>query len=89
MDLIGFSAAMRNCDRRSARAYSIRRSGLMLTQISTQVVWRVSNEVRIEQPVAVVFNYVTTAANWPRWHPASVAVKSIRGDVSKSGNIDD
>lgn len=52
-------------------------------------VWRVSNEVRIEQPVAVVFNYVTTASNWPRWHPASVAVKSIRGDVSKSGNIDD
>lgn len=52
-------------------------------------VWMVSNEVRIEQPVALVFDYVTTAANWPRWHPASVAVKSIRGDVSKSGNIDD
>lgn len=52
-------------------------------------VWTVSNEIRIAKPTPVVFDYVTTAANWPKWHPASMAVKSIQGDVNNPGNIGD
>jgi uncharacterized protein YndB with AHSA1/START domain len=30
--------------------------------------------VRIERPIAAVFAFATTPANWPRWHPASLGV---------------
>uniref|UniRef100_UPI003F86978F SRPBCC family protein n=1 Tax=Cupriavidus ulmosensis TaxID=3065913 RepID=UPI003F86978F len=40
--------------------------------------WRgvthIVNEVTIAQPDAVVFDYVSTPANWPDWHPSSLAV---------------
>ena len=35
---------------------------------------RISNEVVIAQPPQRVYDYVTTPANWPRWHPSSLAV---------------
>lgn len=42
---------------------------------------RIDNVVVITKPPAVVFDYVTTPANWPKWHPSSVAV---RGDTAHS-----
>lgn len=35
---------------------------------------RITDAVRIELPIAQVFEYATTAGNWPAWHPASRAV---------------
>jgi uncharacterized protein YndB with AHSA1/START domain len=40
---------------------------------------RICNSIQIRQPIEQVFDCVTTPANWPRWHPASVSV---------SGNAD-
>ncbi len=34
----------------------------------------VRTSISIARPPAVVFDYVTTAANWPRWHPSSLGV---------------
>jgi uncharacterized protein YndB with AHSA1/START domain len=36
---------------------------------------RIVNEVTIAQPPQRVYDYVTTPANWPRWHPSSLAVR--------------
>jgi uncharacterized protein YndB with AHSA1/START domain len=30
--------------------------------------------INIHRPIGVVFDYITTPANWPAWHPASRAV---------------
>jgi uncharacterized protein YndB with AHSA1/START domain len=30
--------------------------------------------IHIEQPVEKVFDYITTASNWPKWHPSTVSV---------------
>jgi len=35
---------------------------------------RIVTEADIARPPAEVFAYVTTPANWPRWHPSSLAV---------------
>jgi uncharacterized protein YndB with AHSA1/START domain len=35
---------------------------------------RIVTAVDIGRPVERVFEYVTTPANWPRWHPASLRV---------------
>jgi uncharacterized protein YndB with AHSA1/START domain len=35
---------------------------------------RIITSIRIRRPIAEVFDYVTTPANWPVWHPASIAV---------------
>ncbi|MES2257555.1 MAG: SRPBCC family protein [Pseudomonadota bacterium] len=40
---------------------------------------RIHNAVQIERAPADVFNYVTTPANWPRWHPSSLAVQGDAG----------
>src|SRR3712207_514659 len=37
---------------------------------------RIVTTVRITRPIATVFDYVTTPANWPHWHPASRAVSA-------------
>lgn len=36
---------------------------------------RIRNTVRIERPIEQVFEYVTTPAHWPEWHPASINVR--------------
>lgn len=36
---------------------------------------RIYTAVTIERPIDMVFEYVTTPANWPKWHPASLAVR--------------
>jgi uncharacterized protein YndB with AHSA1/START domain len=35
---------------------------------------RIQNSVTIARPVGVVFEFVTTPGNWPRWHPSSLSV---------------
>ncbi|WP_085961339.1 SRPBCC family protein [Cupriavidus basilensis] len=41
---------------------------------SWRAVTHIVNEVTIAQPDTVVFEYVSTPANWPNWHPSSLAV---------------
>ncbi len=41
---------------------------------SWRPVTHIVNEATIAQPDAVVFDYVSTPANWPNWHPSSLAV---------------
>ena len=35
---------------------------------------RIVVTISIHRPIGVVFDYITTPANWPAWHPASHAV---------------
>lgn len=35
---------------------------------------RIYTTIEIARPVGVVFEYVTTPANWPAWHPSSLGV---------------
>jgi uncharacterized protein YndB with AHSA1/START domain len=35
---------------------------------------RIYNTIHIDRPVDQVFDYVTTARNWPKWHPSSLRV---------------
>jgi uncharacterized protein YndB with AHSA1/START domain len=36
---------------------------------------RIVSEIIIGRPPQQVYGYVTTPANWPRWHPSSLAVR--------------
>jgi len=38
---------------------------------------RIENAIDVAAPPPQVFAYVATPANWPRWHPASRAVRGI------------
>jgi uncharacterized protein YndB with AHSA1/START domain len=40
---------------------------------------RIRSEATIGRPPSDVFDYVTTPANWPQWHPSSVAVTGDAG----------
>ncbi len=46
----------------------------LLLPLPWQDVTRIRNVVVIAQPPAVVFDYVSTPANWPAWHPSSLGV---------------
>jgi uncharacterized protein YndB with AHSA1/START domain len=35
---------------------------------------RICNSVQISQPIEQVFDFITTPAKWPQWHPVSVSV---------------
>jgi uncharacterized membrane protein len=35
---------------------------------------RIYSTIQIDRPVEAVFEFVTTAANWPQWHPSSLGV---------------
>jgi uncharacterized protein YndB with AHSA1/START domain len=35
---------------------------------------RICNNIQIRRPIEQVFDFITTPANWPRWHPASMSV---------------
>src|SRR5262249_24703168 len=35
---------------------------------------RIYNSIQINRPIEGVFDFITTPANWPQWHPASVSV---------------
>jgi len=47
-------------------------------------VTRIVSVVDIARPPQDVYAYVTTPANWPRWHPSSLAVS---GDADHSLNV--
>lgn len=40
---------------------------------------RINTTIEIERPIAEVFNYVTTPANWLQWHPSCQAVSGATG----------
>lgn len=37
----------------------------------------VSNSFVVDRPIGDVFDFVTTARHWPRWHPATRAVEGL------------
>jgi len=37
---------------------------------------RICNSIQIRRPIELVFDFITTPANWPQWHPASVSVST-------------
>ncbi len=43
---------------------------------------RIYTAAHIRKPVEQVFDYVTTAGNWPQWHPSSLGVT---GAIDHSG----
>jgi len=44
--------------------------------------------VDIRRPIEEVFDFITTAANWPKWHPATVSVSgSAVGHPALEGEI--
>ncbi|MFP4852349.1 SRPBCC family protein [Paraburkholderia sp. BR14264] len=51
---------------------------------SVNLTTRIATVTSIERPDAVVFDYVTTPAHWPSWHPSSL---SVRGAVDHSLNV--
>jgi uncharacterized protein YndB with AHSA1/START domain len=48
--------------------------GLALAPVPIDDTTRIRNSVSIDRNPDVVFAYVTTPANWPKWHPSSLAV---------------
>ena len=48
--------------------------GLALAPLPIDDTTRIHNSVSIGRDPDVVFAYVTTPANWPKWHPSSLAV---------------
>ncbi len=49
-------------------------AGLAFAPLPSQDRTRIANSIVIARPSDTVFAYVTTPANWPKWHPASLAV---------------
>ncbi|MBV8298851.1 MAG: SRPBCC family protein [Candidatus Eremiobacteraeota bacterium] len=45
---------------------------------------RISSEATIRRSADEVFDYVTTPANWPQWHPSSIRVT---GDAGHSQDV--
>ncbi len=38
---------------------------------------RIYTSALIHRPIEQVFDYVTTAGNWPEWHPSSLGVSGV------------
>lgn len=62
---------------------------LVVARTPLDKTWQIQNEVVIDKPVAMVYDYVTTAGNWSKWHPSSLNVTAVKGDISKSGDVGD
>jgi uncharacterized protein YndB with AHSA1/START domain len=41
--------------------------------------------INIHRPIGAVFDYVTTPANWPAWHPAS---RAVSGSVARAAGME-
>jgi uncharacterized protein YndB with AHSA1/START domain len=48
---------------------------------------RIATTAVIPAPPGEVFGYVTTAANWPAWHPSSVAVRGAADHPGQVGDV--
>ena len=49
-------------------------AGLALAPLPFDDTTRIRNAVSIDRDPDAVFAYVTTPANWPKWHPSSLGV---------------
>lgn len=45
----------------------------------------ITNTVTLRAPPQVVYDFATTPANWPKWHPASLAVQGATDHPLKLG----
>jgi uncharacterized protein YndB with AHSA1/START domain len=46
---------------------------------------RIVTAIEIRAPIERVFDYATTAGNWPSWHPASRAVRGATDHPAAHG----
>lgn len=46
---------------------------------------RIYTETYLNRPITEVFDYVTTAGNWPAWHPSSLGVTGATGHSALPG----
>ncbi len=53
-----------------------------LAPLPFSVTHRVANAIDIAAPPERVYDYVTTPAHWPRWHPSSLAVEGAAASHS-------
>jgi uncharacterized protein YndB with AHSA1/START domain len=51
-------------------------AALLLAPLPVEDLTRIYTVVEIRRPPQAVFDYVTTPAHWPQWHPASRAVSA-------------
>ncbi len=49
-------------------------AGALLAPLPADDWTRIVTAITIRQPVAQVYDYVTTPGHWPQWHPSSLAV---------------
>ena len=49
-------------------------AGLALAPLPFDDTTRIRNSVSLSKDPEAVFAYVTTPANWPKWHPSSIGV---------------
>ena len=50
--------------------------GLLLAPVPFGEKTRIHTAIVIAKPIDAVFEYVTTPAHWPEWHPASLSVST-------------
>lgn len=50
-------------------------AALLFAPLPWQSTTRIHSEVTIQRSPAEVFEYVSTPANWPAWHPSALAVQ--------------
>jgi uncharacterized protein YndB with AHSA1/START domain len=65
----------------AARPARYGQAGVFADLRMRKIMTRIVTEVGINRPIGDVFDYITTPANWPKWHPAS---RSVRGAVDHS-----
>jgi uncharacterized protein YndB with AHSA1/START domain len=46
---------------------------------------RIYTAAHINKPISEVFDYVTTAGNWPQWHPSSLGVSGATDHSGQPG----
>ena len=46
---------------------------------------RILTSISIRRPIEQVFDFVTTPANWPKWHPSSLSVSGATDHSLKAG----
>jgi uncharacterized protein YndB with AHSA1/START domain len=48
------------------------------------IMTRIYTAIQIDQPIEQVFDFVTTAGHWPKWHPSSLGVS---GAIDHSARV--
>ncbi|GLC92692.1 hypothetical protein Tamer19_21000 [Cupriavidus sp. TA19] len=60
-------------------------AALLFAPLPWQPMTRIHSEATIQRPPAEVFEYVSTPANWPAWHPSSLAVRGATDHSLQAG----